>query len=193
MKKKKTKPVKFSPTDKRHMHTCSKWVCRLIPIIPCSICLVAYFGRQHPSLPLRKTGKNLKWTFLLTANASELLEVKAKASMCHPLLTHGKKFDIKDFQSLRCSIFKKSYSTGRVQQLIKKAPATCQAEGRGSWILITSPVFWAQPSFQFTFCQSHGWPACMSLARIYPFKKHFSITLHNDNQTSPHSPGSRSY
>lgn len=114
------------------MHTCSKWVCRLIQIIPCSICLAAYFGRQHPSLPLRKTGKNLKWTFLLIANASELLEVKAKASMCHPLLTHGKKFDIKDFQSLRCSIFKKSYNTDRVQQLIKKVTlGSCYMPGRG--------------------------------------------------------------
>lgn len=58
--------------------------------------------------------------FLLIANAQKLLEVRAKAPMCHPILTHGRKSDIKDFQPLRCSIFKKCYRTSRVQQLIKK-------------------------------------------------------------------------
>lgn len=58
--------------------------------------------------------------FLLIANAQKLLEVKAKAPMCHPFLTNRRKSDIKDFQSLRCSILKKCYRTSRVQQLMKK-------------------------------------------------------------------------
>lgn len=58
--------------------------------------------------------------FLLIANAQKLLEVKAKAPMCHPFLTHRRKSDIKDFQCLRCSNFKKGYRTSRAQQLIEK-------------------------------------------------------------------------
>lgn len=58
--------------------------------------------------------------FPLIVNAQELLEVKAKAPVCHPFLTHGRKSDIKDFQSLRCSIFKNCYRTSGVQQLIEK-------------------------------------------------------------------------
>lgn len=86
------------------------------------------------SIPLFHQGrevKKLKWMFLLISNAQKLLEVKAKAPMCHLFLTHRRKSDIKDFQSLRCSIFKKCHGTSRVQQLIKKVTqGICYRPGR---------------------------------------------------------------
>lgn len=96
------------------------------------------------SIPLFHQGrevKNLKWMFLLIANAQELLQVKAKAPMCHPFLTHGRKSDIKDFLSLRCSIFKKCYRTSRVQQLIKKVTQSiCYRPRKGEMELNSNHV-----------------------------------------------------
>lgn len=125
------------------------------------------------SIPLFRQGKevkNLKWMFLLIANAQKLLEVKAKAPMCHPVLTHRRESDIKDFQSLRCRIFKECYRTSRVQQLIKKVTqGICYGPGEREMELNSNhiPCF-ANTTLILVHILTVPWQASMAILRGDP-------------------------
>lgn len=125
------------------------------------------------SIPLfhqRREVKNLNWMFLLIANAQKLLEVNAKAPMCHPLLTHRRKSDIKDFQSLRCSIFKKCYRTSRVQQLIKKVTqGICHRSGEREMELNSNHIpCSASTTLILVHILTVPWLASMAIFRGHP-------------------------
>lgn len=130
--------------------------------------------------------------FPLIGNAQKLLEVKAKAPMCHPLLTHRRKSDIKDFQSLRCSICKKCNCTSRVQQLIKKVTqGICHRPGEREMELNSNHIpCSANTTLILVHILTVPWLASMAVFRGDPnntiFLFHewvfFSVTLCKGNQ-----------
>lgn len=157
------------------------------------------FEREHPSLHYCGRERNkLHWMFLLIVSVLELLEVKAKASMCHPSLMHGRYLTTTRFQSYAWHLSEKSEHWHSSAADRKGEPSPLQhtrqrgeAPESSSQLLFSGHNTAPDSHFAHPIAGQHGCLQSCLHDREHVFRKIFSsITLLRHIQTWANSPGS---